>query len=84
VPDQPIPEFKDLADTFNVMAENVRTREAALRESEERLRLAQQAARVGTFEWNLQTDRDVWTPELEALYGLRRANLPKRERPGRS
>jgi len=71
VPDQPIPEFKDLADTFNVMAENVRTREAALRESEERLRLAQQAARVGTFEWNLQTDRDVWTPELEALYGLR-------------
>ena len=45
--------------------------EKALRESEERFRLAQQAARVGTFEWNLQTDHDAWTPELEALYGLR-------------
>ena len=44
--------------------------EAALRESEKRLRLAQQAGRVGTFDWDLQLDRDVWTPELEALYGL--------------
>jgi PAS domain S-box-containing protein len=44
--------------------------ETALRESEQRLRLAQQAARVGAFEWNLQNDRNVWTPELEALYGL--------------
>ena len=77
VPVQSIAEFKDLADTFNVMAENVRMREAALRESEERLRLAQQAARVGTFEWNLQTDRDVWTPELEAIYGLRPGEFAK-------
>ena len=45
--------------------------EEALRQSEERLRLAQQAAQVGTFEWNLQTDRDVWTAELETIYGLR-------------
>ncbi len=44
--------------------------EEALRESEERLRLAQQAARIGTFEWNVQTGVDRWTPELEAMYGL--------------
>ncbi len=44
--------------------------EAKLVESEERLRLAQQAARVGTFEWNLQTGVNTWTQELEALYGL--------------
>lgn len=37
---------------------------------EERLRLAQQAARVGSFEWNIQTGVNVWTPELEAMYGL--------------
>jgi len=47
-----------------------RTAEEALRVSEERLRLAQQAARMGTFEWNIQNGVDTWTPELEALYGL--------------
>jgi PAS domain S-box-containing protein len=47
-----------------------RKTEQALRESEERLRLAQQVARVGTFEWNLQTGFNRWTPELEAMYGL--------------
>jgi PAS domain S-box-containing protein len=51
--------------------------EAAQRESEERLQLAQQAARVGTFEWNLQTDRDVWTPELEAIHGLQPGEFAK-------
>jgi PAS domain S-box-containing protein len=44
--------------------------EQALRESEARLRLAQQVARVGTFEWNIQTGVNTWTPELEAMYGL--------------
>ena len=44
--------------------------EVALRASEERLRLAQQAARIGTFEWNIQTGVNTWTPELEAMYGL--------------
>jgi PAS domain S-box-containing protein len=44
--------------------------EHALRESEERLRLAQSIARVGTFEWNIETGVNVWTPDLEAIYGL--------------
>jgi PAS domain S-box-containing protein len=44
--------------------------EEALRASEERLRLAQQAARIGSFEWNIRTGVNTWTPELEALYGL--------------
>ncbi len=42
----------------------------ALRESEERLRLAQQAARIGTFDWNIRSGVNTWTPELEAMYGL--------------
>jgi PAS domain S-box-containing protein len=44
--------------------------EEALRASEERLRLAQQAARIGTFDWNIRTGVNTWTPELEAIYGL--------------
>src|SRR5215467_5284027 len=44
--------------------------EEALRTSAERLRLAQWAAHVGTFDMNLRTGVDTWTPETEALYGL--------------
>jgi PAS domain S-box-containing protein len=44
--------------------------EAALRASEERLRLAQQAAHIGSFEWNIRTGMNTWTPELEAMHGL--------------
>jgi PAS domain S-box-containing protein len=51
------------------MAERKRA-EAALRESEERLRFAQKAANIGTFDWNIETGVNTWTPELEAIYGL--------------
>lgn len=44
--------------------------EKALRESEERLRLSQQVARIGTFEWNIKDNEARWTAELESLYGL--------------
>ena len=44
--------------------------EAELNNSQERLTLAQKAAKIGTFEWNIQTDEVTWTEELEALYGL--------------
>jgi len=47
-----------------------KTAEEALHASEERLRLAQQVARIGTFEWNIKTGLNSWTSELEAMYGL--------------
>ncbi|MCU0527513.1 MAG: response regulator [Elainella sp. Prado103] len=37
---------------------------------QERLTLAQQAAKMGTFEWNLVTHRVIWSAELESLYGV--------------
>ncbi|MEN6342809.1 MAG: PAS domain-containing protein, partial [Methanospirillum sp.] len=42
----------------------------ALQESEQRLRLATEAAKIGAFEWNIRTGVNIWTPELEAMYGL--------------
>ncbi len=45
--------------------------EEALRESEETLLLAQLVARVGTFELNIETGVNTWTPELEVMYGLK-------------
>jgi len=47
-----------------------RQADAALRESEERFRFAQSAAGIGTFDWNIETGVNTWTPELEAMYGL--------------
>jgi PAS domain S-box-containing protein len=44
--------------------------EDALRESEERLRLAQLRTGVGIWDWNLRTGRITCTPELEAIFGL--------------
>jgi len=56
-------------------AEKLRVASETLRESEERLRLAQQVATIGTFEWNIQTKVNRWTPELEAIYGLQRGEF---------
>ncbi len=44
--------------------------EEAIRESEARTRIAQQAARWGVFEYNYKTGKNYWSVELEALYGL--------------
>ena len=49
------------------VTEHVRA-EAALRESEARLRLAQEAAKAGTWEWDLETGENTWSPELWRLY----------------
>ncbi|HEX8844508.1 MAG TPA: PAS domain S-box protein [Pyrinomonadaceae bacterium] len=44
--------------------------QAALRESEERLRQALESARMGTWEWNMQTGEITWSDTLEPLHGL--------------
>jgi PAS domain S-box-containing protein len=44
--------------------------EEALRQSEERLRMAQTAAGVGVWDWQPQKQVVSWTPEMEKLYGL--------------
>jgi PAS domain S-box-containing protein len=59
-----------------ILVEQHKDDEQGLRESEERLRLAQQAAGIGTFEWNIQSGVNRWTPELEALYGLPKGRFP--------
>ncbi|RPH54652.1 GAF domain-containing protein, partial [bacterium] len=48
-----------------------RTRaEAALRESEERLRLALEAGRMGTWDWDILAGRLRWSEGLERIYGF--------------
>jgi PAS domain S-box-containing protein len=47
-----------------------KTAREALRINQERLTLAQKAARLGNFEWNVQTNEVIWSEQTEAIYGL--------------
>ena len=44
--------------------------EEAIRKSEARLRLAHDAGKAGTWEWDLRTHENIWSEELWKLYGL--------------
>lgn len=44
--------------------------EQALRESEQKLKLAFEAANMGSWNWNIQTNKLQWSKNLESLFGL--------------
>lgn len=44
--------------------------ESQLRQSEERLSLALEAGRMGTWEWHIPTGNVIWSPTLEEIHGL--------------
>jgi PAS domain S-box-containing protein len=44
---------------------------ASVQVSEERLRLALEAGRMGVWDWNIATDEVKWSENLEPIYGLR-------------
>jgi PAS domain S-box-containing protein len=45
--------------------------EAALKQSEQRLRLAMKAARMGIWEWSLKTRDIIWSHNLETVFGFK-------------
>ncbi|MCU1296391.1 MAG: hypothetical protein JWO91_669 [Acidobacteriaceae bacterium] len=51
--------------------------EDALRLSQERLALAQRAGHLGSFDWDPQTNSNVWSDELLRLYGLSKDDSPE-------
>jgi len=50
--------------------------EVALRESEERLRLALEAGRMGVWDWNIRTNEIRWSDNLESVHGLPSGTFP--------
>jgi PAS domain S-box-containing protein len=49
--------------------------EAAIRESEERLRFTLEAAGVGTWDWDTATGQVQWSDNLEPIHGLPRGSF---------
>lgn len=60
------------AKLIGIVRDVTEAREATrrLRESDERLRLATAAARLGTFDWDVPRDRIVWSRRHEELWGF--------------
>jgi PAS domain S-box-containing protein len=54
----------------DVLLARERSAREALLESEQRLRLALDAGRMGTWEWDIERGRVAWSPEEEQLYAL--------------
>ncbi len=55
------------------LAHSLAEREAlagTLRANQARLRMALEAAKSGTWEWDLETGKNVWSDEVWALYGV--------------
>ena len=72
---KPVPE-RELAATLEMalhrhrLDRELRESRSAFAKSEERLRMAQDAAHSGTWECNLLTDENIWSDELWKLYDL--------------
>ncbi len=52
------------------LEQEIRSRTKKLRESESKLLQAQQTAKLGIWEWNLQTEELVWSDQMYENYGL--------------
>ena len=48
----------------------IQVKSQALRESEDRLRMAAEAAGVGTWDWNVLHDELIWSDRCKALFGM--------------
>ena len=59
-----------LTDAFNLMLSRIQEQTLALQGSEQRLRLALEASRTGSWEWDTRTDRMNWDNLLHKLFGL--------------
>jgi PAS domain S-box-containing protein len=49
--------------------------EKALRKNEERLHLALSAAKMGIWDWNMETDRGAWSDESRRILGIEDATM---------
>jgi PAS domain S-box-containing protein len=71
-------EIGQLTDAFNRMLMRISESSAALVASEERLRLALEGSRTGTWDWNIQTGHLTWDDYMYPLYGREKKDFDGR------
>ena len=69
ITDDEVKFIQAIANVIGTAVERRRT-ERALETSNTRLQMAQEAGRMGVWEWDLRTDEIVWSEALEHLWGL--------------
>ena len=60
---------------FRVLVSQLVDRDAQLAMSEARFRVAQEAARIGTYEWNPATGASLWSENAEEIMGMARGTF---------
>jgi PAS domain S-box-containing protein len=65
-------EIGQLTDAFNHMLMRIGQSNAALAASEERLRLALEGSRTGTWDWEIETGQIIWDDYMYPLFGRTR------------
>ena len=68
-------EIGRLTEAFNGMLHRIGESSAALAASEERLRLALEGSRTGTWDWNIATGHITWDDYMYPLYGRTRKDF---------
>ncbi|WFP50479.1 PAS domain S-box protein [Methylomonas sp. EFPC3] len=68
-------EAANLVDEALMAQQRAELASIALRESEQRLRMAQEGAHVGIWDWDVVNDVCHWSPECTRLYGLEPGDL---------
>jgi PAS domain S-box-containing protein len=63
-------ELGALTDAFNLMLERIQRQTVELASSEERLRLALEGSRTGTWDWDLASGKVNWDTSNTILFGL--------------
>lgn len=56
--------------TLYALAVQRMRRQAAIKNSEERYSLAQKAANIGSWDWNITTGKLVWSERIEPMFGF--------------
>jgi PAS domain S-box-containing protein len=61
--------FEGIGDSIGIALSRIRAEEA-LRHSEQRYSLAQRAANIGSWDWNILTGELIWSEQIEPMFGF--------------